>query len=55
MDFCADKVVEVVEGSTVFGFVDDEIAFGKPGIEFCVEQSPNSRRGGRGFQITASV
>ena len=37
MAFCADEVIEVVEGSSVLCGVDDEVALGKQGVEFLRE------------------
>ena len=47
--FDVEKVIEVVEYVSIGGVVHDEIAFVEHGIEFFVEQSPNSGRGGSGL------
>gem|GEM_PF-4840547 len=39
MSFGTDEVVEVVEISSVFGIVDDEVAFGKQGVKLFRERS----------------
>ena len=54
VSFCAEEVIEVVEGSTVVGGVHDEVAFGEQGIEFVVEQIVNGARiGGERHQSTS--
>ena len=39
VSFCAEEVIEVVEGASVFGVIDDEVAFSEQGVKLFRERS----------------